>query len=787
MKYCFLFFYLMYCSCSYAQNSVELSVNPDKILNRVDEKVYGQFLEHIYHSVSNGIWGENVWNRSFEDWTTEGKWIVYSNGNLKAEAIHSAADFNLGSGKNYEVSIDIKRTEGNGAVLLGVRDQRRGKLNTNHFYNFFDAGKTDQHILQVSTGWVWHTPVSKVEVIDRTKGSIGLNKWYTLKVRCEENRITTWINGIKQFERQVENAPLNGAITLKVDGIKADFRNLAIKSLDNAPVHQTLSPLKNWSFTGSGFISESTQDVVNDHKAVHLYSDAAFVGIHQKDNYSVKANDLLKGAVYLKGDVATVYIELLAGAKVLSSKEIKISANWREYPVELPVATDFPMATLRISTKQKGNLFIDQLSLMNQSSISNQGFRPELMKAAAALKPSIVRWPGGSFVELYDFEKGLGKQVEREGKERWEDFDPFSFGTDEYIEFCRRVGAEPQIVVPIGYHNSFGYVPDYYGKTDWLQKALNWLEYCNGDKNTKWGAQRAANGHPEPYHVKYWEIDNEVWKMDPKLYAQLTRMYFMAMKSKDPSIKIIGCGSGRLGREGIGLDSIMINDVGEYIDYISPHYYQTLNKWDNNGVEEYGKYLDQLGTWISRSKNPAMKIYVSEWNLDGIDMRTGLFAGGFLNRLERTPSVEMAAPALYLRHTSAGGWNNAFINFDNRGWFPAPNYVVMKLWRDNYQPNVIEIKGEAKDLNITATRSDDGKTVVLKIVNPTDREVAVKLNNTFVGSPQLFTVAGTSLTDKNSMEAPHNIRPVNGAISKTENSILFTLPALSASVVTLLN
>lgn len=68
-------------------------------------------------------------------------------------------------------------------------------------------------------------------------------------------------------------------------------------------------------------------------------------------------------------------------------------------------------------------------------------------------------------------------------------------------------------------------------------------------------------------------------------------------------------------------------------------------------MEEYGRYLDKLAAWIDTSRNPNMQIFLSEWNLSGTDMRTGLFAGGFLNRLERTPRLAMAAPALFLRST----------------------------------------------------------------------------------------------------------------------------------------
>ena len=200
-----------------------------------------------------------------------------------------------------------------------------------------------------------------------------------------------------------------------------------------------------------------------------------------------------------------MYIQLLDGKKILSEKLLQnITDTWKEYLVELPSDKDVSLATLRIVVKEPGNLFIDQVSLMHQSSIENQGFRVELTNAVASLKPTILRWPGGSFSEQYHFENGLGKQSERKGILRWDDFDPLSFGTDEFMAFCEKVGAEPQIVVPIGYHNYAGYMPDKDGRQDWLQRALDWMEYCNGDaETTKWGKKRAENGHPEPYNVKY--------------------------------------------------------------------------------------------------------------------------------------------------------------------------------------------------------------------------------------------------------------------------------------------
>lgn len=772
-----------------AQEPVELQVDINKVENRIDDKVYGFLLEHLYHSVSNGLWGENVWNRSFEELLAYGNWQVGTEGEVTLDALgRPMADFRICRGKDYEVTLEVKRIEGDGAVLIGVRDQNRERMLTNRIYCYLGAEHNTSHKLELSTGWIWHTPIVKTTVADESPGTLETGIWAKVRVRCEGNHITGWVNGKTIFDRVIEQGPMDGAVTLGGEDCRVAFRNIQVVALDDIKLQINLNPVRHWYLVGKGVVEASHSNVLNHNIALHIHSSGKLAGIEQPENYSISKNDLLKGSLFLKGTVDKVYIQLLDKKKILAEQLITgIGNEWKEFPVELSSNRNTPWATLRIMMKEPGDLYIDQVSLMHQSSIDNQGFRVELTDAATALKPTILRWPGGSFSEQYRFENGIGKQSERKGILRWDDFDPLSFGTDEFIAFCHKVGAEPQIVVPIGYHNYEGYVPDKDGKEDWLQRALNWMDYCNGDAaTTEWGKKRAENGHPKPYHVKYWEIDNEVWKMNPKLYAEITRIFSMAMKKRYPDVKIIGCGCGRLGHEGAGLDSIMIHDVAEHIDYISPHYYQTLNKYGTDGVEEYGLYLDKLATWIDKSKNPDMRIFLSEWNLEGIDMRTGLFAGGFLNRLERTPKLEMAAPALFLRHTSATGWNNAFINFDQNGWFPAPNYVILKLWREHFLPNRIALKGDTGTLNVIATASDNRKQVCLKMVNPTDKPISVKVKGGMnLGAPVWEVVSSSSLLDGNSMDCPDRIKVEKKAVDIAGEDIRMVLPSYSASVLSM--
>ncbi len=838
-----------------AANETVISIDTARQVGRVDERLYGFLLEHLYHSVSNGLWGECVWNRSFEELLAQGRWTSTTEGEL---TLHATGEkrlqlFRIGKAGNSVLRLDMKRLKGDGDVIIGMRDQHREQMLTNRI--FLHLGE-QQNSMEIATGWIWHTPVARVTTQLLPSVSGRSNGWNHLELSFRDSRLVVMMNGQCLFDQEIDHCPKDGAITLGAENCDVSFRYIsAIDTLPdgspapvpdgspaavpdgspsgNAPVPDgspsgidlNLNLSRHWNLVGKGQTAIDYDAPLNQDVALHVVNTGQWAGLEQAGKYYLRSGDPLLGSVFLKGDGKAVTVQLLNNDSVVTEQTIdRLTTDWQEFPLTLESSVNCRDALLRILSQ--GAFSIDQVSLMHRSSIANGGYRPELAQAVKDLKPTSLRWPGGSFSEHYRFEYGIGPQHQRRGILRWDDFDPLSFGTDEFIGFCHKVGAEPVIVVPIGYHNYAGYAPDSVltaldaavpdaspsgkaavpdaspaavpdgspsgnaavpdaspsGKTDWLQRALNWLEYCNGDSATTWGRLRAQNGHPEPYNVKYWEIDNEVWKMSPKLYVEIARLFSIAMKRKDPSIKVIGCGCGRLGAEGAGLDSILISEAARHFDYISPHYYQTIDKYDSEGVEEYGRYLDKLAHWIAVSKNPQMKIYLSEWNLDGVDMRTGLFAGGFLNRLERTPAVEMAAPALLLRHTSAPGWNNAFINFDQDRWFAAPNYVVLKLWRDHYLPRRVAVDGDNGLLNMVATTSNDRQQVCLKVVNAAAAAATLRVRNgRSLGSAQ-WQVVSAGLKDANRMEQPQLIEARKMPVSYDGQDILITIPGYSASV-----
>jgi len=538
---------------------------------------------------------------------------------------------------------------------------------------------------------------------------------------------------------------------------------------------------RHWHFYGRGRTSLSQDNPLNSSWCHEIISEADEAGLEQLP-FNIRKGETYEGSLWVRGEAPDgLVVRFLDGDKTI--KEIKLAkpkAQWSENKFSFKASADSENAKLQVGIKGKGRVWLDQVSLMSRSAEKVGGYRPDLLQAVADIKPPVIRWPGGCFASPYRWKNGIGPQSKRNvyPREIWDDLDINSYGTDEFIRMCERIGAEPLIVVNIGTRN-WNDNPD---PEEFMQDVLDWIEYCNGPATSKWGKVRAQNGHREPYNVKYWEIDNETWSMGVDNYIAAVKRFAPAMKEKDPTIKLAVCGSGGFDLE---WNRRMIEGCGDLIDYLSIHHYENPDQFAK-GPLNYENFIHRTGELISKSKNPELKIYCSEWNAQSTDWRTGLYAGGVLNAFERCSDVfEMAGPALFLRHTSATAWNNAFINFDQTGWFPAPNYVVMKLWRDNFAPNRIGIEGDNKELNIVATKSEDGKSVYLKAVNSGDKMVEVNLSvdkGYTIKNTSLKIVAPGTLAAVNALEKPNSIRPEDGKVEIDGQEVKFKLPSYAAAV-----
>jgi len=319
------------------------------------------------------------------------------------------------------------------------------------------------------------------------------------------------------------------------------------------------------------------------------------------------------------------------------------------------------------------------------SSLSDErGFRKDVLEAVKNIKCPLLRWPGGNFASNYHWEDGIGSKDKRPVRFdlAWAKEETNRFGTDEFIEYCREVGAEPYICVNIG--------------TGSLDEAIHWLEYCNSSGNTYYAKLRRENGHPEPYRVKYWGVGNEnygEWQVgyrSAKEYAKVLREYAKFMKIVDPTIKIIAVGA-----DNPDWDLEVIKTAGKYIDYISNHqylgsddYYETVASvyWLEKRLKILSQVIDIAQPLVKEEEK--IKIALDEWNVwyrtylesnleENYALKDGLFAAGVfivLHRLCRT--VTMANLAQLVNVLGA-------IHTGKRGLYLTPIYRAFELFTNH--------------------------------------------------------------------------------------------------------
>lgn len=773
-------------TASTAENTpieVSYTVNPAQVLNQIDEKVYGHFYEHIYHSANGGLWGELVWNRSFEE-NSAGRWSI-ENGQVIQAGMGTDQRLMFGDAAwtDYEFTLEAQKTGGSEGFLILFRETG---AQAHYWYNIGGWGNMRHQLEKARPGQ------GRGVVGPAVRDKIETGKWYTIRVRCDGNHFQIWLDGQQVLDyTDTRSANLKGRVGIGTWATLAKFRNFKVTTLDGTVLFEGLpSSIKqtfaarHWTVLGSGDASIEAENPFNSDFCVRLKNEAGESGLAQ-DALRVRAGETYVGSLWARGSAPNGLVaRLVSGEQAIAERRLGTPGrDWSEMHFKLRPEVSDANATLQVVVDGKADVGIDQVSMMPQSWKAQGGFRPDLLRAVAQLKPPIIRWPGGCFASPYRWKDGIGPQHARRvtPRELWDDLDINSLGTDEFIALCRKVGAEPLIVVNIGTPQWNADADTY----DFMRDALDWIEYCNGPADSKWGKVRAANGHPEPYNVKYWEIDNETWGMGIDNYIEAIKRFAPAMRRADPTIKLAACGSGSFD---INWNRQVIENCADLIDYISIHHYENPDRFAQ-GPYTYERFFRQTGEIIAQSSNPKLRIYCSEWNAQSTDWRTGLYAGGLLNAFERCGDIfEIGGPALFLRHVSATAWDNAFINFDQSSWFPAPNYVVMQLWRNHYAPNRIEMAGDTEALNTVATKSQDGKTVYIKCVNPKEAtaHVALNLANEFAAkTARMQFVAPGSLKARNTLATPRGVRVEPGRVDFDNGTMRFTLPALSATVVTI--
>lgn len=441
------------------------------------------------------------------------------------------------------------------------------------------------------------------------------------------------------------------------------------------------------------------------------------------------------------------------------------------------------------------------------------GFRTDVIEALKEIKMPIVRWPGGCFVSTYHWMGGIGPERTPVFDKSWGVEDPNTFGTDEYIKWCRKVGCEPYICTNAG--------------TGTPEEMSDWVEYCNL-KAGKFGRMRAENGHPEPYDVKYWSVGNENyggWELGARTVGEwgpLVCESSKLMRSVTKDLKLLAAAMTDR-----GWTLPLLKAAGRHLDYVSIHGYWDFLTHKNNpapylkcmmytddperSIQETIEILKEAG------HDDHIKIAYDEWNLrswhhpghgrlrEGFDvearrnndlnhaytMADAIFSACFYNACMR--NAEYVHMACISPIVNTRGPVYAYKD----GILKRSTYYTMWMYVNLLQPNVIPVDIEAGKLpcgddstdviDAILTADDAGSHYVMAIVNKDpDNETEVALDPSLFGGKvparvEAQVLNGNSPDDYNEVGAEDHIIPrpaqlkvkKNGCVTLQPHSLTF--------------
>ena len=493
------------------------------------------------------------------------------------------------------------------------------------------------------------------------------------------------------------------------------------------------------------------------------------------------------GPVYAETPIAN------AGAAGSSGR-----SNWTKYAFTLrPKASD-PLARFAVLFTGTGTVWIDQVSLMPGDAVG--GVRADVLDKVKALRPAFMRWPGGNVAQDYRWQWGTGP---RDGRPTWTNLswknepEPGDFGTDEFVRFARNAGAEPSITVNVE------------GRGATAEEAAAWVEYCNGPPTSTYGAIRARNGNPEPFRVKYWEIGNEIWgdwvrgHSDAATYARNLTRYVAAMRAVDPSIQVIAVGDNDM-----AWNRTVLRHPGERFDYLAVHHYYSHREMgaDLRNLMARPLYYERFYGEMSRqlrelAPDRRPKLAINEWGLDLPESQqysivAAIYAARLMNVFERSSDLVAMSAVSDL----VNGWPGGIIQAGRHGVFVTPIYLVNTLYAMRLGAERLAAKvsgptfsstregGNIPVIDISASRSADGRSVFLKAVN-TDFEQAVTARITLRGArvssrAVVESVVADSLAATNGFATPDAVKVRRRSVA-VGSSFSIELPRHSVSVLTL--
>ena len=496
-------------------------------------------------------------------------------------------------------------------------------------------------------------------------------------------------------------------------------------------------------------------------------------------------NSTYKGSLYAKADsdaLGELSIKLVSDAenKILASTRVRSpTANWTRYEFSLKTTAMQPLSAnhLVITVGHTGTLWLNLVSLFPPTYHDRpNGNRIDLMEKLAAMHPAFLRFPGGNYLEgdhipdRFEWKKTIGPLVDRPTHPSpWRYQSSDGMGLLEFLEWCEDLNMQPVLAVYAGYSLQQEHVNPGPDLEPYVQDALDEIEYVTGGPETKWGAIRVENGHPQPFKLTYVEVGNEDYFDRSGSYDGRYEQFYEAIKAKYQDLQIIATTPVKSIRPDV-IDDHYYRRATEFF-HDTTHY----DKTDRNGPKIF------VGEWATREGTPTP------------NLGAALGDAAWMTGMERNSDIiVMSCYAPLLVNVNPGGmqWESDLIGYDASRSYGSPSYHAQVIFAQHVGDVTLgsNIENGGSKLFYSVTKDTKAKRIYLKLVNAASHAQAVDLKftgGTLAKTGTLVMLNGRSTQATNTVEQPTNIVPVQSPLPNIGSELHYTAPAYSIQVIQL--
>ena len=495
-------------------------------------------------------------------------------------------------------------------------------------------------------------------------------------------------------------------------------------------------------------------------------TEAAPAGVQNDGYWGIPVRPLTSysGSFYAKTDSAGVPITVSlvndeTGATAASATVTGLSGEWKQYTFTLKTA-QVPVTAnnhLLLTIARPATVWFNLVSLFPPTYHDRvNGNRIDLMEKLAAMNPKFLRLPGGNYLEgdhiseRFQWKKMIGPLVDRPTHPSpWHYRSSDGMGLLEYLEWCEDLKIEPVLAVYAGYSMSQEHVDPGPALEPYVQDALDEIEYATGSVDTKWGAERAKNGHAAPFPLHYVEIGNEDWFDRSGSYDGRFAQYYKAIKQRYPDLQLVATAP---------IKSVKPDVLDEHFYMSAEQSFADANHYDK--VDRQGPKIF-VGEWATREGEPTP------------NLQAALGDAAWMTGMERNSDVViMASYAPLFVNVNPGGmqWATDLIGYDALSSYGSPSYWAQVLFANHLGTEAVAstLTDAGPRVYASVTRDEKRRKLFVKVVNA--RSDALPLSIALDGVPgvgpevTLISLSGKSPNATNSIANPEAVVPVESHI-----------------------